>query len=157
MKQLKSKSLASVASACLRNALTCPAGPSINRSHSHQLGMTFSLVCTPLHALVPCMVGGGQICWTCVCLLTSAKTSWARFFAREFPNCRQRISRFSPASSRDAKKWVWFLARDAWTKLISRSCMLPPARTKTFDRSTPWLRRSEEHTSELQSLAYLVC
>src|SRR4029078_13740714 len=39
--------------------------------------------------------------------------------------------------------------------LFARPIKLPPL--ATFPHGWDWLLRSEEHTSELQSLAYLVC
>src|SRR2546425_7737655 len=55
--------------------------------------------------------------------------------------------------------YTWYGLRQAFAndKLIAE-LEANPALAKTHHRKTqPWKPRSEEHTSELQSLAYLVC
>src|SRR2546425_5997946 len=49
-----------------------------------------------------------------------------------------------------------FRSRKRWTR-APPTCVASKKLSRSRPRLLKWTRRSEEHTSELQSLAYLVC
>src|SRR2546425_5820989 len=123
--------------------------------------------------------------WVTVTASTSGSRA-ARFFSRLGTVSKRgssiRCGRPSSVAKRDQRlalaaptvKWP-SLARNAWYGAFSRCAVPSPRGTSPVyqycvashwlsatpasksDVSMSWPRRSEEHTSELQSLAYLVC